>query len=421
MKKSWLMALISLLVAVTYAMAFLKVPPTMLPLIKYFGIDMIQAGLLMTVPSIGMIPAAILGGLICSKFGPKKTCYVAFVCAMIGNIMGALVGANFFLFLIARAFDGASFAIGGIGVPAIISMWFTKQKRGFPLGIFALWTSVAMVIMFNTAGQLIEATGTWKTFWWAISGFSVIVIIIFALVVRKPEPGEGAADEEVEIKEVKQVQKFSILQWFKIPYAWMVGGIDLLYTIQYTSFNNYYTTYMQEVIGLDLTTANRLYSIVTTSAIVGTFLIGFLMTKINKDKHAIFLAIVLVPISFFSFMMFKFTTVAVLIPVFVLVGTINQFQKPLCFTLEPNLAPNPAMIGPALAIMSFLNAIAGIVGPMIAGPIIQSSEGNQWGRLPPFQLGVMVLCVILGVVLVREAAKIKKMREAQGSEAVISG
>lgn len=399
MRKSWLMAIVAIVFGLTFPMTFLKVPPTMVLLIKQFNISLTAAGLLMTVPAIAIMIAAIPGGILVHKIGAKNTMFVALGCALVGNVLGA-ISDNFGILLVARAFDGTAFSIAGIAIPDIISMWFPAQKRGLPMSLFSLWVGVGMLILFNgTAG--IVAVSSWRGVWWSIATLGVILGIVFALVVRSPKPGEGSGETDPQ----QAGPKVSVLEGFKLPIAWLLGIIDFLYTVMFAVFNNYYATYLQDGVKLDLGTANHLYGYTNIGAIVGGLAIGFLLNKVNKKNHPLVLIAIIIPVTIGAFMEYQITSVAMLIPFFLFVGVFNQTIPPILYTIGPNMSPRPEMVGPIMAVITLGQSLGGIIGPMLVGPLVESPAGNNWGALAPLQLGIMVAALVFAVILMRMSTK----------------
>jgi MFS family permease len=396
MRKSWIVGITSILFAMTFAMGFLKVPPTMMLLIEHFGLDLTSSGWLMTIPSVAILVATIPAGILVQRIGAKNTMFVCLGLGIAGNLLGAL-SPTLAVMLVARALDGAAFGVASVAVPPILAMWFPAQKRGLPMAFFSIWVSVSMLIVFNVT-DAIASRFTWRGVWIFVIILSVVLAIVFALVVRKPKHGEGATLEE-EAKGEQNLPKVSVFEGFKLPAAWILAIIDLLYTIMFGFFNNYYATYMQNGIGLDLGTANGIYSYATIGMIIGGIVAGVILNKVNKGKHGIFTIILLIPIAVAGFVLFRLTSVGVLIPAMLIIGFLFQFVPPTLFTIGSNIAPRPEMIGPIMAIITFGQSIAGIASPMMVGPIVGSMENANWGNLSVPMLGMMVVSIGFAVVL----------------------
>jgi MFS family permease len=393
MKKSWLMAIITILFGMTFAMTFLKVPPTMVLLIKEFNISLTASGLLMSIPSIAILVATIPAGILVQKIGAKNTMFVSLGVGILGNAIGAL-SASLSLMLVARVFDGAAFSIASVAIPPIIAMWFPPQKRGLPMAVFSLWVSIGMLIIFNVTSTIVSIS-SWRGVWWFITVLSVILGLLFALVLKSPKPGEGAGETE---RQAEAGQKVSVSEGFKLPFAWMLAIIDFLYTVMFGVFNNYYATYLQEGVKLDLGTANHIYSYATIGMIIGGIVIGFILNAINKKRHCLVLTAIMIPCAIAAFIQYQVTQAAILIPFLLVVGLIYQFIPPALFTIGPNMAPRPEMIGPVMAIITFGQSVGGIISPLIVGPVVAASGGN-WSGLSLPLLGIMVLSVIVAIVL----------------------
>ncbi len=74
MKKAWLMVMITILAALTCAISFLKVPPTMVLLMDEFGVNLTIIGLAMTIPTISQLVVFCLLAPCWQESEQKKRC-----------------------------------------------------------------------------------------------------------------------------------------------------------------------------------------------------------------------------------------------------------------------------------------------------------------------------------------------------------
>ena len=93
---------------------------------------------------LGFVMAFPTAGLI-NKLGIRNVVLIAIGCAAVGSVMGALT-ENVTVFMVSRFFEGAGMGVMGVAGASAIAPWFAPEKRGFPLGIWAMWVALAMCI-----------------------------------------------------------------------------------------------------------------------------------------------------------------------------------------------------------------------------------------------------------------------------------
>jgi MFS family permease len=186
---------------------------------------------------------------IIKKLGIRKVVSIAVICGAAGSLLGA-VTTNFPVFMVSRVFEGAGMGIMGVAGASAIAPWFPKEKRGFPLGIWAMWVALAMFAcpvlygwisesfgVFNPFEASIQAlTSTVSTVWWGNFVFDIFILIIFNIFYRdapKDTVPEEFADEKLRITDV-----------FKNKLLWALGLIFLFDELSFMAVNGLFTTYL---------------------------------------------------------------------------------------------------------------------------------------------------------------------------------
>ena len=68
--------------------------------------------------------------------------------------------------MVSRFLEGAGMGVMGVAGASAIAPWFAPEKRGFPLGIWAMWVALAMCICPVLYGYVVDTLALpWQTVW----------------------------------------------------------------------------------------------------------------------------------------------------------------------------------------------------------------------------------------------------------------
>lgn len=223
---------------------------------------------------------------IINKLGLRKAISIAIACGALGSLFGVVTN-NFIVFMISRVFEGAGMGIMGVAGASAIAPWFPKERRGFPLGIWAMWVALAMFICPVLYGWISESMGVFNPFeasmeslsatisvvWWGNFIFDVIVLAIFNLFYRDAPP--DFIEKEEPVADVN-MEKIRISDVFRNGLLWALGLIFLFHDLAFMAINGLFTTYLTggsptvpSPIALDMLDATVLASL---AAIIGAIM-----------------------------------------------------------------------------------------------------------------------------------------------------
>ncbi len=181
---AWVILWVAFIASVAAPLAQMKIAPIMPVLMQEFGLNAAGAGMLMSVFAITGFILALPAGMIMQRFGVKFTGLVATGCVVLGSVLGALATSSGFM-LFTRLIEGVGMGLIGVVAPAVISMWFPPEKRGGPMGIWATWVPVGMVLMFVLAPVINGAFG-WRAVWWFSGIFAAVAFVLVWLFLKAP-------------------------------------------------------------------------------------------------------------------------------------------------------------------------------------------------------------------------------------------
>ena len=147
---AWVILAIVYLASIVAPFNQFKVPPIMPVLMEAFGLDLTQAGSLMSVIAVVGLVLALPAGILLQRYGSKPIGLIALGFMAAGSAIGALAG-SYNALLGSRVVEGVGIGLIGVVAPATIAMWFPPARQGTPMGIWATWVPVGSVLMYNLA------------------------------------------------------------------------------------------------------------------------------------------------------------------------------------------------------------------------------------------------------------------------------
>ncbi len=179
-------------------------------------------------------------GYLIDKFGPKAMIFGSGILVGIAWVINAYASSLFLLYL------GA--AVGGIGAGVIYGgsvgnalKWF-PDRRGLAAGLTAAGFGAGSALTIIPIANMIQSSGYESTFFWFGIGQGIIVMI-FSLFLRAPEPAETPASTFVQ----QSRRDFQWKEVLKTPPFWvmyamfvMVGAGGLMAIAQLAPIANDY-------------------------------------------------------------------------------------------------------------------------------------------------------------------------------------
>ncbi len=393
--QSWFQFVIVFIVGITIAMGMFKVPVNMPNIMNYYGTDMTQVSLLMSVVGITCLITALPAGGIMQKVGVKTFGIIVIACGIAENIIGALA-PNIQILIASRLLDAVSYGCLSMVSVAVISANFTPEKRGLPNGIWVIWVSLAQLLVAQIANAVVPSFG-WQGEWYTVAICQAVALVLFILFVKNP--GQEAAEEAEVETGTEPEPKVSVLEGLKEPGPWLLTLCVAGLAFGCSVYTGLYPAYLMSPLGagLDEVTANNLVSIGSLGGIVGSVLIGWIINRFRPTKRGILLiaigavsAVVFafcfsIPVGFMAVFIFFFAAV-------------SQFSMPIAFAWIPDILKNPKTLSMATGILMIGANIGGAFGVTIPSMFIDAA-GGAWEAGLPVVVGLAVFGIACAIAL----------------------
>ena len=391
-RHAWVVMAALFVAAIAVSINQYKVPPVMPVLMQVFGLDLTMANLLMSIFSLSGFLLAIPAGIVVHKIGPKRSGLVAVGAVIVGAGLGALSSGAAAL-LASRTVEGLSFVFMMVVGPALVSLWFSPQERGVPMGVFATWVPVGSLIILNAAPALESALG-WQSVWWFGCLYGVFGFLVFWALVRLPRvvastpvnPGQGGAGQGSSERLLSSVRTALANR-----NVWLLGLLFFCFTMVFPGFSNNMPTYLHTVRGYSLAQAALIVSLSSLATIVGCPLMGLLSDRIGSRKKVYTAALLTVAVLW----LLPYQLTGAAIPLFLVVfGLVGGAIPTMIFASLPEVMERPELAGIGMGGVVMLQNLGLLLGPVMFGRIVQVS-GN-WALAGYAMIPITLLAVLVG-------------------------
>ncbi len=356
---AWVILAVVYLASVAAPLNQFKVPPIMPVLMQELGIDLAQAGSLMSVIALVGLILALPAGILVQRFGPKASGLVALAFMVAGAALGA-TASSYSSLMASRVVEGAGIGLMGVIAPATIAMWFPLVRQGVPMGIWATWVPVGSVLMYNLAPALAAARG-WQAVWWLGAGFARATMLLYALLMRRPPEAEAAAGQGRPSLDLRAALANRDI--------WLLALAFACFNLALISLATFYPTFLVEERGYPLNQAAFVASIATMVVLFSAPLAGVVSDRIGSRRLVVALPfLALAVLMLFPFRVSGWQITAVMVVQGLAAGAIATAT----FAAAPEVMRKPQWAGLGLAVILIGQNLGQLVGPVVVGELISS-------------------------------------------------
>lgn len=318
------------------------------------------------------------------RIGIRASVCIALVCGIIGNFIGILAPSVVVL-MIARIIQGAGFGLMGVIGVAAITPWFPKEKRGLPLGVWAIWVAAANAITPILDAAIVEATGNYVSVWEFFLVFDVIVLILFLLVYRVPS--DPYIDEEEKAGEAK----FSYKELFSKKVVWVLALVFFVEEGSFIASQGFLSTYITTYVDPSLMVGSLFVSAGAFWGMCVSPLAGKISDAIKSRRKVLVFCMICAVL--FGATVFSITDVWAYVIVIILNGFVGGGVAAMLWTSCSEVVPSHLISG-ATAALACSQSIGMFLGSMFMGNIIDAIGFTMSGWV------VLVPCYAIGLLAV---------------------
>jgi MFS family permease len=361
------------------------------------SLNLVQIGTVWGIAPLGSVVFLFVGGMLCDRFGVRRTMGVACLLAGAAGFMRGL--STGFASLVAFSFlFGIVASIIPVGVMKACRIWFTSRQLGFATGVIVTGGGIGAAI-----GSMVSATilspslGGWRRVMFLYGAISVALGIIWLLTIRETKDARTA-----EYKNAVPARQ-AILHVLPIKAVWLIGFNLCAYVGGMKAIMGYLPFYLREI-GWSAVSADGALTVFTLMTVIGAIPLTLLSDKLGRRKAVLFPAIL---IAIFCSALLPIMSDIFLWGVFVMLGVFHQVYIALTNTMVLEIEEvGVAHAGMALGLALTLQRI----GAFIASPIGNSLAVIHLG-MPFVFWAILFVCGALILIFVKETGWKVKIEE----------
>ena len=375
--RGWFVLFVLLLASVAAPLNQFKVPPVMPLLMDAFGLSVGTAGLLMSVFAITGVALALPAGFISQKLGYRATGLLAIGSVAVGAALGAL-SASTGTILLSRIIEGVGTSLMAVVAPVVVAMWFTADRRGAPMGVWATWVPVGSTAMLVIA-PLLAGENAWQRVWWFGCIYAIVVGVMFLLFVRPARQGMSIGETPASARTTAGRDLMSHI--LRNRDLWLLSFVFLCFNTAFIGFVTWAPTFLNSVRGISLSDSALLVSLVPMLNIGSCPFSGWLSDRIGSRKW-----VMVAPMLVMS-VLWPLTALVgegIFLALILVLGWISGFVPTGIFASGPELAGDERLSGMAVAILQVGMNAGMLLGPLVLGWLIEIAGWSvAFGVLTP--------------------------------------
>lgn len=339
---------------------------------------------------------AIPGALVVKRLGCKSTLIISLVCGILGGVLGYFT-QDLSLFMISRVIEGIGFGmIGTAAVPAI-SAWFPPSKRGVPLGIWAIYVTVAFLVGPPLFSGIYASTGDYHPVWLICLAIDVVALVMLILLYRDPT---FAFDENEQVvytdaSAPKVLRPMRLDRVLRNPAVWVIGLIFFCEEVPFLGMSNFLTTYAVTETQISLTTMSAIISVMAIVGCLVNPLSGKISDMIKSNKKL--MVVSCIGGTIYAWLVFQTTTVIGFIPVVVCNALAGGIIPTMVWSSTPKIIKDPEDLPAAAAVILFFQQLAAFLGSRVLGATVENfgsfAVAGQFFMAPLFASGLIILVI----------------------------
>jgi sugar phosphate permease len=233
------------------------------------GLSNTQTGMLATGNFVGYLAMATIGGLIASRYGPRRVVAAFMLLTGVTMMLTGLAG-GFWQAMVWRVLTGVGSGGSNVPVMALLSAWFAARRRGLASGIGVSGSSLGLIVIGFLVPRILNAYGEegWRYSWYILgAGVVLLGLLGLALLRNRPEekglrpiaatapqaPGPGSPSQPA-LLDWKQVYRSGSL--------WHLALVYVAFGFSYIIYATFFAKYLQSEAGYSREAAGNLWAIV---------------------------------------------------------------------------------------------------------------------------------------------------------------
>ncbi|MFC1933035.1 CynX/NimT family MFS transporter [Chloroflexota bacterium] len=272
------------------AMPLMSMPVLFDEISEELGLSVVQVGTVWGMFPLGGILLALIGGMLCDRFGTRLTLGIS---CLLSGLFGAARGlsGDFITLAATMLLFGFPAGVLPLVMPKAIGTWFQGRNLSIALSI----ASISMALGF-TLGTLLSATvfspllGGWRNVIFSYGGISIVLGFLWFLTRANPGTVEASANN---LSTISFRQATSHV--FRIRAVWLLAIILLGHASCVQGMLGYLPLYLRKI-GWIAASADGAAASFHVASIIATIPIALLSNKLASRKVVIYATLIMTTI-----------------------------------------------------------------------------------------------------------------------------
>lgn len=373
-----------------------KLPPAIPLLQTELGVNLVQAGFLLSLVQLaGMLGGALIG-VLADSLGLRRSILGGLGVLSLASVLGGLADSASQLLLL-RGLEGAGFFMVTLAGPGLIRRLVAPERLSLRLGWWGCYMGFGTGMGLLTGPWLIQQLG-WQGWWWLIAGLTLLMLLTVLLAVPADPPGEPAQAGSVLAGLRTLLRRLQLT--LSSPGPWLVALIFPTYSGQWLSVIGFLPSiYLQA--GLEGALVGGLTALAAVVNVVGNVASGRLLHAGWAPRRLLLIGFAVMGLT--TWIAFSAATaewpwlryLAVLV-----FSSVSGVIPGVLFSLAVRLAPETSVVSTAVGWMLQLSALGQFVAPPLIAALAAWAGGWQLTWLATGALS------LLGAWLVTRVARL---------------
>ena len=374
------------------------VPPIMNIIKETLHLSHSQVGLIFAVPLITVAAFAIPSGALADRIGIRKAAGIGAIVMIVGSLLRGS-SASFVSLLAYTFLYGAGFGLVFPNLPKLVGTWFPSEKIGMATGIYSTGVVIGCAVpLAITLPLVFPITHTFQgvLYLWSIP--AIIAAIVWWILVR------DSPDGSVQNKSKEQGRRPSYKIWSNRT-LWMVTILFFINNVANYTWTGWTPQLMLNK-GASADLAGLIASLYFWVAIPTVFIVPWASDRIGLRKPFLWTSFILLLLASISAI---YTPLQLGWFIVAAAGIALAAQFSIMLILPPELVPAEG-VGRASGMMLSVAYIGGLVGPWLAGYIIDLTGSLDLHLI--ILGGLAAVAVYLAFKLPETGPKLRRFKQA---------
>jgi DHA1 family multidrug resistance protein-like MFS transporter len=245
-----------------------------------YGISNTENGLLISIGTLAGIISGLVAGKFSDNYGRKRFLVAGTALYSVVFFLFAVLSKDFGTFLILRFVEGFGFYAMPVMVTAMAADIFPVKERGRAMGLYSMSSGMGQLIGPLVAPLLIQGSD-FNVYFLFSGGFVVVSAIAMAMFVKETLPPQLRVVRKEGGKRIDVKGFLSSVRGLGLVVGVFLAAV-LLYRTGYTMIDPFFSLYLKEVVGVDLSSMSYFFALRAVCTMAFAPLAGWIADRYGR-------------------------------------------------------------------------------------------------------------------------------------------